>query len=80
MLAAALPVDQGTLIRRWYVPRIRLDSEGTARRVRIGTEAFARATEWFPSDECAMTERGLSTPAVEQIVRPRSTPPPVRRA
>ncbi|MFC5724924.1 hypothetical protein ACFP1Z_32735 [Streptomyces gamaensis] len=40
-----MPVDRDTLIRRWYVHRIRLDSEGTGRRVRIGTEAFARPTE-----------------------------------
>ncbi|WP_241838955.1 hypothetical protein, partial [Streptomyces sp. Root1295] len=56
------------------------DSEGTARRVRIGTEAFARPTEWFALDECDMTERGLSTPAVERIIRSRSTPPPARPA
>ncbi|MFG2785905.1 hypothetical protein ACGFY7_49845 [Streptomyces prunicolor] len=37
-------VDRDTLVDRWYVHRIRLDSEGTARRVRIGTEAFARDT------------------------------------
>ncbi|GAA0908439.1 hypothetical protein GCM10009574_101200 [Streptomyces asiaticus] len=43
----SVPVDRDTLIRRWYVHRIRLDSEGTARRVRIGTEAFARPIEWF---------------------------------
>ncbi|MFJ7069732.1 hypothetical protein [Streptomyces sp. NPDC101115] len=45
VLGMSVPVDSDTLIRRWYVHRIRLDSEGTARRVRIGTEAFARPTE-----------------------------------
>ncbi|UYQ66336.1 hypothetical protein [Streptomyces peucetius] len=75
VLGVSVPVDRDTLIRRWYVHRVRLDSEGTARRVRIGTEAFARPTEWFTLDECKMTERGLSTPAVEQIVRSRSTRP-----
>ncbi|MFF5125912.1 hypothetical protein ACFY41_03070 [Streptomyces syringium] len=75
VLGLSVPVDRDTLIRRWYVHRIRLDSEGTARQVRIGTEAFARPTEWFALDECEMTERGLSTPAVEQIVRSRSTRP-----
>ncbi|MFD4605976.1 hypothetical protein ACFWPQ_49230 [Streptomyces sp. NPDC058464] len=68
-------MDRDTLIDRWYVHRIRLDSEGTARRVSIGTEAFARETEWFALDDCEMTERGLSTPAVQQIVRSRSTRP-----
>ncbi|NUK23706.1 hypothetical protein HRW08_13645 [Streptomyces lunaelactis] len=75
VLGMSVPVDRDTLIRRWYIHRIRLDSEGTSRRVRIGTEAFARPTEWFALDDCEMTERGLSTPAVEQIVRSRSTRP-----
>ncbi|MFC9399132.1 hypothetical protein ACFTWS_39330 [Streptomyces sp. NPDC057027] len=76
VLGVSVPVDRGTLIRRWYVHRIRLDSEGTERRVRIGTEAFARPTEWFALDECEMTERGLTTPAVECIVKARTTAPP----
>ncbi|MBW3359451.1 hypothetical protein [Streptomyces sp. 09ZI22] len=80
VLGVSVPVDHDTLIRRWYVNRIRLDSDGTSRRVRIGTEAFARPTEWFALDECEMTERGLSTPAVERIVQSRSTPPPTLRA
>ncbi|MFB7483630.1 hypothetical protein [Streptomyces anulatus] len=79
VLGTMVPVDRDTLVRRWYVHRIRLDSEGTARRVRIGTEAFARPTEWFALNECEMTEQGLSTPAVERIVRSRNTPPPARR-
>ncbi|WP_405196337.1 hypothetical protein [Streptomyces anulatus] len=80
VLGTTVPVDRDTLVRRWYVHRIRLDSEGTARHVRIGTEAFARPTEWFALDECDMTERGLSTPALARIIRSRSTPPPARPA
>ncbi|QRX89936.1 hypothetical protein [Streptomyces noursei] len=79
VLGMSVPVDRDTLIRRWYVHRIRLDNEGTARRVQIGTDAFARPTEWFALDECEVTERGLSTPAVERIVRSHTTPPPTRR-
>nr|WSW64556.1 hypothetical protein OG513_39135 [Streptomyces sp. NBC_00998] len=75
VLGVSVPVDDKTLVRRWYVHRIRLDSEGTHRRVRIGTEAFARDVEWFALDECEMTGRGLSTPAVERLVRSRSTRP-----
>ncbi|MFD8975499.1 hypothetical protein [Streptomyces sp. NPDC059593] len=30
-------------------------------------------TEWFALDECEITDRGLSTPAVERIVQARST-------
>ncbi|MGW1259329.1 zinc finger domain-containing protein [Streptomyces sp. NPDC002513] len=78
VLGVSVPVDRDILISRWYVHRIRLDSEGTARRVTIGTEAFARPTEWFGLDECEMTERGLSTPAVERIVQSHSTPGPSR--
>ncbi|MEH6375543.1 hypothetical protein V7793_14565 [Streptomyces sp. KLMMK] len=75
VLGVSVPVDRDTLIRRWYVHRIRLDSEGTTRRVRIGTEAFARPIEWFALDDCEVTERGLSTPAVERIICSRSTRP-----
>ncbi|MFE5375177.1 hypothetical protein [Streptomyces mirabilis] len=78
VLGVSVPVDRDILIDRWYVHRIRLDSEGTARRVKIGTEAFARPTEWFGLDDCTMTERGLSTPAVERIIESRRTPPPSR--
>ncbi|WP_435215439.1 hypothetical protein [Streptomyces sp. bgisy034] len=78
VLGTMVQADRDTLIRRRYVHRIRLDSEGTARRVCIGTEAFARRTEWFGLDECVMTERGLTTPAVERIVRARTMASPAR--
>lgn len=35
---------------------------------------YRRPTEWFALDDCEMTERGLSTPAVEQIIQSRTTP------
>ncbi|MFC9931707.1 hypothetical protein [Streptomyces sp. NPDC127190] len=76
VLGTMVPVDRDTLIRRWYVHRIRLNSVGTARHVQIGTEAFARPIEWFALDECEMTERGLSTPAVAKIVQARTAPRP----
>ncbi|MGW1615195.1 zinc finger domain-containing protein [Streptomyces sp. NPDC002285] len=76
VLGTMVPVDRDTLIRRWYVHRIRLNSVGTARHVQIGTEAFARPIEWFALDECEMTERGLSTPAIEKIVQARTAPRP----
>ncbi|WP_432171190.1 zinc finger domain-containing protein [Streptomyces sp. 1222.5] len=78
VLGLGVPVDRDTLIRRWYVHRIRLDSEGTSRRVRIGTEAFARPTEWFALEECEVTERGLSTPAVQRIIQARSAAAPTK--
>lgn len=76
VLGVSVPVDPDTLIRRWYVHRIRLDSQGTTRQVQIGTEAFARPTEWFGLNECTMTQRGLSTPAVQRIVESRTAPSP----
>ncbi|WP_405856902.1 hypothetical protein OG407_09640 [Streptomyces sp. NBC_01515] len=76
VLGLSVPVDEDTLIRRWYVHRLRFESQGTSRRVHIGTEAFARPTEWFGLDDCEMTDDGLRTPAVERIVRSRRTPPP----
>ncbi|MEU5971952.1 hypothetical protein [Streptomyces globisporus] len=76
VLGVSVPVDPDTLIRRWYVHRIRLDSQGTTRQVQIGTEAFARPTEWFGLNECTMTQRGLSTPAVQRIVDSRTAPSP----
>jgi hypothetical protein len=51
VLRVSVLVDRDTLVDRWYVHRIRLDSEGTTRKVRIGTEAFARETEWFALDD-----------------------------
>ncbi|WP_255345669.1 zinc finger domain-containing protein [Streptomyces chartreusis] len=78
VLGVSVPVDRDTLIDRWYVHRIRLDSVGTARRVRIGTEAFGRDTEWFTLDDCDMTERGLSTPAVQRIIEARSAAAPAK--
>lgn len=76
ILGASVPVDRDTLIRRWYVHRIAFDNDASSRRVRIGTEAFARTTEWFSLDECTLTPTGLSTPAVEAIVQAHRTPPP----
>ncbi|MGW1768717.1 hypothetical protein ACWCQL_32335 [Streptomyces sp. NPDC002073] len=79
VLGMSVPVDRDTLIDRWYIHRIRLDSVGTSRQVRIGTEAFMRPTEWFELDECEMTGRGLTTPAVERLVQSHSTRPVSRR-
>jgi hypothetical protein len=72
----SVPVDRETLIDRWYVHRIQLNSEGTTRKVQIGTEALARETEWFALDDCEVTERGLTTPAEERIVKAHTTAPP----
>ncbi|NEA67480.1 hypothetical protein [Streptomyces sp. SID12488] len=76
VLGMSVPVDDDVLVRRWYVQRVRFDSVGTTREVSIGTQAFARPTEWFGLDDCEMNDDGLRTPAVEQIGRSHRTPPP----
>ncbi|WP_159400370.1 hypothetical protein [Streptomyces sp. XY431] len=68
VLGTAVPVDVDTLVRRRYIHRVRLDSAGTSREVRIGTQAPARGTEWFSLDECHMSPDGFRTPAVEEIL------------
>ncbi|MFD7986983.1 hypothetical protein ACFV4M_26875 [Kitasatospora indigofera] len=73
VLGVSVPVDDRTLVDRRYVHRVRFDSVGTARRVRIGTQSFARGTEWFALDDCTLTPEGLHTPAVERITRARTT-------
>ncbi|MFH8738004.1 hypothetical protein [Streptomyces sp. NPDC017964] len=78
VLGMGVPVDRDTLIRRWYVHRIRLESQGTTRQVRIGTEAFAGTTEWFGLEDCEVTINGLSTPAVQRIIQARSAPSPAK--
>ncbi|MDT0456438.1 hypothetical protein RM550_11935 [Streptomyces sp. DSM 41527] len=78
-LGISVPVDDDTLVRRWYVHRVRFESAGTAREVRIGTQAFARDTEWFTLDDCDITDRGLSTPATEHIIRSPRTAPKIPR-
>ncbi|WP_334663523.1 hypothetical protein [Streptomyces cyaneofuscatus] len=37
-LGTMVPVDRDTLVRRWFVHQIRLDSEGTVSPERIETE------------------------------------------
>ncbi|GGU99283.1 hypothetical protein ACIG0C_30100 [Kitasatospora aureofaciens] len=76
VLGVSVPVDDETLVHRWYVHRVGFDTVGTARRVRIGTQAFARETEWFGLDECSMTPDGFRTPAVERIIAARRTHAP----
>ncbi|CAM5591704.1 putative protein OS=Kitasatospora aureofaciens OX=1894 GN=HS99_0017905 PE=4 SV=1 [Kitasatospora aureofaciens] len=68
ILGTTVPVDIDTLVRRRYVHRVRLDSAGTSRKVRIGTQSPARETQWFALDECHMSPDGFRTPAVEEIL------------
>ncbi|MEF3117556.1 competence protein CoiA family protein [Streptomyces chrestomyceticus] len=59
-----------------YVLRIRCDSDAAGRRVMIGTQTHD-GIQWVGLDECRLTSWGLSTPAVEQVRRLRSTVQPL---
>lgn len=50
-----------------YVYRVRCDSDGATRRVWIGTQSLAHATDWVPLGECSWTNEGLLTPAAARI-------------
>ncbi|MER5914993.1 hypothetical protein ABT124_32155 [Streptomyces sp. NPDC001982] len=75
ILGAGLPLEPGTLSRCRYVYRVRLQSEGTDRQVWIGTESFARPTEWVPLADCGWTADGLVTEAAQRILKDSRTDP-----
>ncbi|MFJ2627646.1 hypothetical protein ACIO6T_30670 [Streptomyces sp. NPDC087532] len=78
ILGADVPLEPGTLSRCQYVYRVRLKSDGTGRRVWIGTESLARPTAWTPLADCAWGEDGLVTEAVARILQDPSAAPPPR--
>ncbi|MGW6144434.1 hypothetical protein [Streptomyces sp. NPDC055140] len=59
-----------------YVLRIRCDTDDSGRRVMIGTQLHGH-TEWVSLDACRLTPWGLSTPAVEEVRRLRSSSRPL---
>ncbi|QDN54155.1 competence protein CoiA family protein [Streptomyces sp. S1D4-20] len=59
-----------------YVLRIRCDTDGHTRRVMIGTQLHGH-TEWVSLDACRLMPWGLSTPAVEEVRRLRSSSRPL---
>ena len=78
VVEAGVLLDRATLQRLPYVHRIRCDSQGTSRRVLIGTET-ARGTQWFTPEECSLGPAGLVTPALDDlpnrpIARPAARP------
>ncbi|MEU5893580.1 hypothetical protein ABZ835_43195 [Streptomyces sp. NPDC047461] len=68
VVEAKVLLDRFTLQRLPYVHRIRCDSQGTSRRVLMGTET-ARGTQWFTGDPCAGRP---AKPAHRPTVGPRS--------
>ncbi|MER5723881.1 hypothetical protein ABT043_17905 [Streptomyces sp. NPDC002418] len=53
--------------RRGYALLVRCETEGTDRRVLIGTVTDGRRTPWDPLEQCRMTESGLVTPVLEEL-------------
>ncbi|MFF3558262.1 hypothetical protein ACFYXL_33165 [Streptomyces tsukubensis] len=77
VIADGVPVDRRTLQRLPYVHRVRCESDGTSRRVLIGTQT-ARGTQWYRIDQCSLGPAGLITPALTDLPdRPIARPPAV---
>ncbi|MFB8217176.1 hypothetical protein [Streptomyces anulatus] len=53
--------------RRGYALLVRCETEGTDRRVHIGTVTDGNRAPWAPLEQCKMTEGGLVTPALEEL-------------
>ncbi|WP_424864342.1 hypothetical protein [Streptomyces sp. SAI-163] len=80
ILGDGVALEPGTLSRCQYVYRVRLQSEGTQRRVWIGTESLTRPTQWVPLAECGWTADGLVTEAAQRIrSQPDAAAPPRAR-
>ncbi|MEE1931302.1 hypothetical protein V1J52_24550 [Streptomyces sp. TRM 70351] len=77
VLGPEVASDPDVLLRQGYVNRIQLVSEGTRRRIQVGTERHGGTTEWFDLHEVGLTDTGLTTPAVEEIRRLRATRRPI---
>jgi hypothetical protein len=71
LLGLTVAHDPWLLTLPGYVHRIRCHSEGTTRRVMIGTQQ-RRGTDWFDLDDCSLEEQGLTTPAIAELRRQRA--------
>ncbi|OKJ85750.1 hypothetical protein AMK33_38475 [Streptomyces sp. CB02400] len=69
--------DPEVLLRQGYVNRIQLVPDGTRRRIQVGTERHGGTTQWYDLHEVGLTDSGLTTPAVEEIRRLRTTRQPI---
>lgn len=77
VLGPGMASDPDVLLRQGYVNRIRLIPDGTRRRIQVGTERHGGTTEWFDLHEVEFTDAGLTTPAVEEVRRLRTTRRPI---
>ncbi|WP_406482642.1 hypothetical protein [Streptomyces sp. NBC_01615] len=74
VLGPGVVLEPGVLAGCPYVHRVRCESDGTGRRVWIGTQSLGHATDWVPLSDCTWTSDGLLTPAAAQILRERPLP------
>ncbi|MFD9566124.1 hypothetical protein [Streptomyces sp. NPDC059994] len=77
VLGPGMDSDPDVLLQQGYVNRIQLIPEGTRRRIQVGTERHGGTTEWFELHEVELTDAGLTTPAVKEIRRLRTTRRPI---
>ncbi|MFF7191410.1 hypothetical protein ACFZAR_40900 [Streptomyces sp. NPDC008222] len=77
VLGPEIASDPDVLLRQGYVHRIQLIPDGTRRRIQVGTERHGGTTEWFDLHEVEFTDAGLTTPAVEEVRRLRTTRRPI---
>lgn len=77
VLGPGMASDPEMLLRQGYVNRIQLIPDGTHRRIQVGTERHGGTTQWYDLHEVELTDSGLTTPAVEEIRRLRTTRQPI---
>lgn len=69
--------DPDVLLQQGYVNRIQFVPDDTRRRIQVATERHGGTTEWFELHEVELTDSGLTTPAVDEIRRLRTTRRPI---
>ncbi|MGI5485064.1 hypothetical protein [Streptomyces lavendofoliae] len=77
VLGPEMTSDPDVLMQQGYINRIQLVPDGTRRRIQVGTERHGGTTEWYELHEVELTDSGLTTPAVEEIRRLRTTRRPI---
>ncbi|MER5561235.1 hypothetical protein ABT071_21800 [Streptomyces sp. NPDC002506] len=73
VLGPGMSYDPNTMLQQGYVNRIQFVPDGTRRQIQIGTQRHGSTTDWFNLDDVKLTPAGLSTPAVEEIQKLRTT-------
>ncbi|WP_328697353.1 hypothetical protein [Streptomyces sp. NBC_00342] len=60
-------ITHDMVARQGYALRVRCETEGTDRRVLIGTVTADRPVVWDPLATCRMTRVGIATPTLEEL-------------